>query len=118
MTAAQPSPVSQKLADLGLSFDPTIAYRLDLLYPRLEGWGVVGQIRRKHKLVARVEARLKAVLRPGEEVLYVAKGVQYKFSEHYFMGLLAVLINQTICVLTNGRLLMIHSDPRGKPRHT
>jgi hypothetical protein len=56
-------------------------------------------------------------LRPGEEVLYVAKGVQSSFWEQYFLrAWAAILINQTVFVLTNVRLLMLHSNTSGKPK--
>src|SRR5262249_19917050 len=45
-------------------------------------------------------------------------GVQYRFSEQYFLGHWAHLINQTVFVLTNLRLLMLHADTKGRPRHT
>jgi len=49
-------------------------------------------------------------------VLYVAKDVQLKFWEQYFMGVWAQLINQTVFVLTNGPLLMFNTNNNGKPK--
>jgi hypothetical protein len=112
------SPAAQRLAELGLQLDTSIPYRLDSLFPKLTGWGSKQHIKKKHKLITRIEGRLKGMLQPGEEVLYVAKGVQYKFSEQYFLGIWAALINQTVFVLTNLRLLLIHSNTKGAPRHT
>jgi hypothetical protein len=48
----------------------------------------------------------------------VAHGVQYKFSEQYFLGIWSMMINQTVFVLTNLRLIMIQSDTKGRPKHT
>jgi hypothetical protein len=62
---------------------------------------------------------LQKMLKPGEEVLYVGKGVYASFVEQYFMGaLIANLINQTVFVLTNLRLIMLHSNTKGVPQHT
>lgn len=106
------------LGQLGLGLDPEIAYRTDSIFPKLTGWGSKGQIKRKVQLIRRIEPVLKQMLRPGEEVLYVAKGVQYKLLEQYFLGFWAASINQTVFVLTNARLLMLHANSKGTPRHT
>jgi hypothetical protein len=118
LTGSAANTAAGRLAELGLQLDPAIPYRLESLFPKLSGWGSKGQIKKKHALLKRIEGRLKAMLQPGEEVLYVAKGVQYKFSEQYFLGVWAALINQTVFVLTNLRLLLIHSNTKGAPRHT
>lgn len=108
----------QVLEQLGLGLDPEIAYRTESMFSKLTGWGSKGQIKRKVRLVRRIEPVLKQMLRPGEEVLYVAKGVQYKLLEQYFLGFWAASINQTVFVLTNARLLMLHANSKGAPRHT
>ena len=118
MSSASDGSAVQKLAELKLELDPEILYNLDSMFPKLTGWGAKGEIKAKHKLIVRIEGLLKRMLRPKEEVLYVAKGVQHKFSEQYFLGVWAALINQTVFVLTNLRLLMLHTDTRGRPRHT
>jgi hypothetical protein len=110
--------VARRLEELGLALDPEIQFHLPTVFPTISGWGAKGRIKRKHQLIVRVQDRLKQALRPGEEVLYVARGVQYKFSEQYFMGIWANLINQTVFVLTNLRLLMFQADTKGRPRHT
>ncbi len=98
MSSAPAGEVAHKLAELGLHLNPQIFYNLDSMFPKLSGWGAKGEIKAKHKLVTNVEGFLARVLRPKEEVLYVAKGVQYKFSEQYFLGAWAALINQTVFV--------------------
>src|SRR5688572_12902347 len=90
-----------KLQQLGIQLDPEIPYRVDTMFPRLEGWGAKGELKKKGKIINQVEPRLAEMLRPGEEVLYIAKGVQYSFFEQYFMGIWAITINQTVFVLTN-----------------
>jgi len=88
------------------------------MFPRLEGWGAKGELKRKGKVIRNIEPRLAEMLRPGEEILYIAKGVQYSFAEHYFMGIWAMTINQTVFILTNVRLLMIRTNGDGKPKQT
>jgi hypothetical protein len=112
------APVARRLQELKLPLNPGIPYNLETMFPKIEGWGAKREIKRQHRLLTCIEARLQQVLRPGEQVLYVAKGVQYKFSEQYFMGVWAALINQTAFVLTNARLLMFRTDSKGRPRAT
>ena len=107
---------AQKLQELGLQLNPAIPYNLDYIFPKTEGWGANGDIQRKHKLLVNNEGFLQRILMEKEQVLYIAKGMQYKFSEQYFMGIWATLINQTVFVLTNFRIIMIHSDTRGNPK--
>ena len=107
-----------KLQQLGIELDPDLPYRLDTMFPRLEGWGAKGELKRKGKVIRNVQPRIAEMLRPGEEILYIAKGVQYSFAEHYFMGIWAMTINQTVFVLTNVRLLMIRTNSDGRPKLT
>ncbi len=111
--------VLAKLAELKLELSPDIEYRYETLFAKLEGWGVAAYIRRRHKLHRHVEPLLRRMLREGEEVLFVGKGVYQSALEQYFMGaLLANLVNQTLFVLTNLRLIMIHCNTKGVPGHT
>lgn len=118
MADAETHSVAQSLAEWDLSLDPSITYELDKVFPKTEGWGAKGEVKRKVKLIQNVEPVLRRILLDGEQVLYVAKGVQYNFSEQYFMGIWANLINQTVFVLTNARLLMIRTDSKGRPKET
>jgi hypothetical protein len=106
------------LLKYNLSLDPAINYNLESIFQKTSGWGAKGEVKRIHKTIVPVEPLLKRLLQQGEEVLYVARGVQYKFSEQYFLGMWANLINQTVFVLTNVRLLMFHVNTKGIPQHT
>lgn len=106
------------LQKYNLTLDPAINYNLESMLQKTSGWGAKGEVKRIHKTCVPVEPLLKRLLQEGEEVLYVARGVQYKFSEQYFLGYWANLINQTVFVLTNVRLLMFHVNSKGVPRHT
>src|SRR5688572_30419449 len=116
LTAQQ---VQAKLTELNLPLPPGISYRWETMFAKLEGWGVKGYIQRKQKLITNAGSLLQRIVKPGEEVLYVGKGVYASFVEQYFMGaLIANLVNQTVFVLTNLRLIMLHSNTKGVPAHT
>ncbi len=111
--------VQQRLNQLKIMVDGDIPYRLESVFAETSGWGGKGEIKRRAKLLRNVGPQLTEMLLPNEEVLYVAKGIQHSFLEQYFMGALwAMLLNQTVFVLTNLRLLMMRSNGSGKPRET
>ncbi len=116
MSTEPTSAAAERLRQLKLPLSSSINYKLDSVFPVLTGWFINGQIKKKHKLIQQAESTLQEILRPGEEVLYVAKGVQFSFWEQYFLGIWANLINQTVFVLTNARLLLLHTNTRGKPK--
>lgn len=116
MSIDQPITAADRLRELNLPLSSKINYQLDSVFPVLTGWFANGKIKKKYKLIKQAEATLEEVLRPGEEVLYVAKGVQYSFWEQYFLGIWAQMINQTVFVLTNARLLLFHTNTKGKPK--
>lgn len=115
--ADAPLTAAERLEQMRLALSPNIQYDLESVFPKVNGWFVKGPIKQKHKLILKVEPTLEEMLRPGEEVLYIAKGVQYSFWEQYLLGAFAAaLINQTVFVLTNVRILLLHSNTRGKPK--
>lgn len=115
----EPSQAESRLAELRIRLDPSIAYRFDKMFPRLQGWGAKGELKKKGKQIRLLEPTLHKILRPGEEILYVAKGVQQSAFEAMFMGLMwAALMNQTVFVLTNARIIIIRTDSSGKPKPT
>jgi hypothetical protein len=119
--AAEPTArelIQQRLAKLKISISDAIPYRLESVFAETSGWGGNAEIKRRAKLIGRVEPKLDEILLPNEEVLYVAKGVQHSFLESYLLGIWASLLNQTVFVLTNLRLLMMRSNSGGKPQET
>ena len=110
--------IRQRLAKLKITISDDIPYRLESVFAQTSGWGGSGEIKRRAKLLRNVEPKLYEILLPNEEVLYVAKGVQHSFLESYLMGVWASLLNQTVFVLTNLRLLMMRSNSSGKPQET
>ncbi len=108
--------VVQRLQEMKIVLDPEIPYQLEKVFPKITGWGSNAEVKRRGKLIRLVEPVLAKMLLPDEEVWYVAKGVQYSLAENYFMGALwAAMMNQTVFVFTNARLLMMRSNSRGKP---
>jgi hypothetical protein len=112
--------VRAKLAELKIGLDTSsLPYQLEKMFPRLKGWGVKKEIKTKVKLIQQVEAQLPEMLFPNEQILYIAKGVQHSLIEALTIGALwSSMINQTVFVLTNLRLLMIRSNSKGKPAET
>ncbi len=114
-----PAEVEEMLESLKLPLSPDINWQLDSMFRKLTGWGAKSNVKRIANLARYAEPALKNCLAPGETVLYVSKGVRFSFAETYFMGALwANMINQTVFVLTNARLLMLHSNTKGVPKQT
>jgi hypothetical protein len=106
------------LHELNLSLHPQINYNYDSMFQKISGWGSKGDIKRIHGTVIPIEPLLAKMLFPEEQVLYVARGIQHKISEQYFLGIWANLINQTVFVLTNLRVLMFRVNSKGIPQNT
>lgn len=108
-------PVVDLLKNLKLPLDFSLPYRLEKMFPKTEGFGAKGQVKRQAKLIREVEPRLRDFLLEGEEVWYIAKGIQHSIIEAMTIGALwSNMINQTVFVLTNARIVMMHSDTKGK----
>lgn len=111
--------VVKRLNELKLNVDIEQPYRLEKMFPKLDGWGSKGEIKRKVAVINQLEPTFDDVLLPNEEVLYVAKGVQHSVLEAMTIGALwSNMINQTVFVLTNLRLVMFRTSSSGKPRET
>ena len=54
--------VRQRLADLKLSLSSDIPYRLDKIFPKLQGWGARKELKRKVSIINRIEPRLNDML--------------------------------------------------------
>lgn len=108
--------VLAKLNQLGFVFPEDIPFQWETMFAKINGWGAKAYIKKKHKLIQACAPALRKALKPGERVLYVGKGVYNSLVEQYFMGaLLAQMLNQTVFVLTNLRLVMMHSNSKGVP---
>lgn len=70
----------------------------------------------KLRLLQRLDESLRAVLRPGERVVYLTTGVLYSFWESYFFGWAVRAINRRALILTTERLVLVQIDSRRRPR--
>lgn len=104
-------PVRRAIETLG-----DFPYRLDRLFPGTEGWRVGRQVKKRVKLVKLLEPLLPSLLYPDETIHFVTRGVLNSFVEQYFMGLFAHLLNRTVFVVTNYRVILLAADGKGRPR--
>ena len=88
---------------------------LDRVFPKLDGWGMKRSNRKRAELLAKAAPVLRAALVRDERVQYVAAGVVSLWWEHLMAGWASMLINRTTLVLTTQRLLLIHTNSRGRP---
>ncbi|HCS55870.1 hypothetical protein [Rubinisphaera sp.] len=110
--------VPSRLKELNASLPAGVNFHLESVFPKTTGWGWKKSFKTKLKYIENTKEILQESLLEGEEVLYISKGTRYSFLEFYFMGLWAAMINHTVFVLTNLRLVMIHSNSKGKPKKT
>nr|MCH9655050.1 hypothetical protein [Planctomycetota bacterium] len=101
MTEVTPEMVRLKLSQLGLVLSPEINYRLEMMFPRLDGMFLDRKIRKQFQQVKEIEPLLKEMLLENEQVLFVTKG---KIEYH-----------ESIVVLTNLRMLRIPINNKGVP---
>jgi hypothetical protein len=92
-------------------------YYLPQLFPTTKGWGVRRQVRNRVKIIRAIEPSLKALLFPNEEVRFVCRGIFYSFGEQYLLGIFSHLVNQTVFIFTNFRVIMLNVNSRNVPRH-
>lgn len=119
MNAVDSNLVDTKLTQLNLILSPDINYRLETMFPKLEGMFAKSGIKNKFKLVQRLEPLMKEMLKENEEVLFISKGVQSSLVEQLVMGpLWAATLNHTAVILTNLRLLCIRTNGKGVPKKT
>jgi len=105
---------AHKFQDLIEWQDHGLPYHFDKIFPT-EGWGSKSLCKRKFRLLKRVDPVIRAMLREGEDVLYITSGVQTSFVESYFMGWLMYLINRRAFVFTTQRILLIQIRTNDKP---
>lgn len=111
--------VAEKLRKLNFYLSPEIPYRLETLFPRIDGFFVNGRIKDKFDLVRRLEPLLGTMLLKKEVVLFLSKGSQSTLSDVFLMGSLwAESTLHTVVVFTNLRVLCIRTDGMGVPHQT
>lgn len=102
MTEVTPEMVRLKLSQLGLVLSPEINYRLETMFPRLDGKFLDRSIRKQFQLIKQTEPLMQEMLLENEQVLFVTKGkIEYL---------------KSIVVLTNLRMFCTRADRKGVPR--
>lgn len=72
--------------------------------------------KKKLKLLARIDPKLRAILEEDERVRYVTFGSGVSFLESYFLGWAMYYLNLRAIVLTDRRIVLIQIDSRRRPR--
>ncbi len=76
-----------------------------------------GATKRRMKFFREARSVLEAAVASDEKILYVSPGTFFKFWEVYFGGAAVVqLINMNTIVLTDKRIVLIHTDMKGRPK--
>ena len=94
--------VISKLNELNLHLSPEIDYRVETMFPQLDGMFVDQKIRKKFKLLQRIEPLLRGLPLEYEQVQVVSKGKEHNVD--------------TIVVFTNSRLICLHTNGKGEPK--
>ncbi|MFK7778834.1 MAG: hypothetical protein QM501_12070 [Gimesia sp.] len=101
MTEVTADRVISKLNELNLSLSPEINYRVETMFPKLDGMFWDQTIRKKFQQVKQIEPLLQEILLENEQVLFVTKGkIEYL---------------KSIVVLTNLRMFCLRIDRQGVP---
>ncbi len=105
--------------------DPKLAHWVNQLHPKYYNFATLFPTAKKRKarknakrrviLAKQVEKVFPKLLYPGEHVRFITRGTLNSFVEQYFLGLVALLINRTVFVVTDFRVLLINCDGKGRP---
>lgn len=91
-------------------------YAWSLLFPKVAGLGTGGDIKRRVKMLASVEPRIPFLLFPGEQIEFVTFGALNSLLEQWFMGVWSIMVNRTLFVFTNLRLILLNCDGKGRAK--
>jgi len=82
-----------------------------------DGWRARSRSKKTFKLLKKIDAPLREMLREDERVFYVTRGIaQPRILEWYFLGAALYYLNQRAIVLTNQRILLLQINWRQDPR--
>ena len=115
MQTSPSAQVDQTRRQLARLLPADLPVDLDRVFPKLDGWGTERANRKRAELLAKAAPVLKAALAPDERVQYVATGIVSLWWEQLMAGWASMLLNRTTLVLTTQRLLLIHTNSRGRP---
>ncbi|QDT42177.1 hypothetical protein Pan241w_22580 [Gimesia alba] len=119
MQTVTPERVAAKLAELKLELSPAISYRLETLFPSLEGWFVNRKLRKKFWQIQKLEPLLTELLLEHEEVQLVLHGNEGRLTDILLTGSIWIgTTSFTALVFTNLRVLSIRTDGEDTPQKT
>jgi len=72
--------------------------------------------RKRLILLKRIDEQLRAMLWPGERVVFLTSGALHSFAESYLVGGVVYYVNRRAIVLTTERIILMQVDGRGQPR--
>lgn len=90
-------------------------YDYKSLFP-VEGFWARRASQKKLGFLKRIDESLRAMLWPGERVLFLTSGVLHAFWESYLFGLPMYYLNRRALALTTERLILLQIDSRRRPR--
>lgn len=91
-------------------------YKLQTLFPKTSGFGVRRHIKRRIQMLKAVESRFDHLLYPDEHIDFVTHGLFNSLIEQIFLGLVAYMINRTLFLFTNYRVILINATGRYRPK--
>lgn len=92
-----------------------LAVLREALFPDAKPGKPSRRIRKRMRLLQNAEEVLKRCLQPGETIRYVAAGAQLVAFEFFTVGWLTQYLNRTTLVLTDQRLVLIHTSTGREP---
>ncbi len=94
----------------------SIAVRLDEMFPSVRARRVKRRDRQRAEMLRRVEPVLRRALDPLEVVRFATNGARQLARGLITAGSMNPLTNRTTFVLTDKRILLIHTDAKQRPR--
>lgn len=108
---------AQARAEIESLLPRDVDIRFDEVFPNLTGWGARKRNRRKALLLAKSADVLRGALEEDEVVRHVSTGVRNLTWEALTIGWITYFLNRTTLVLTDRRLLAIHTNTSHEPCH-
>ena len=79
-------------------------------------WQAHRRSKLKFRLLQAIDAKLQAMLQPGERVRYVTLGCGVSFWESYLLGWIVYFLNRRAIIVTSRRILLLQIGSRNQPR--
>lgn len=90
-------------------------YEYGTMFPA-DGFWARRASKKRLALLKKVDGALRAMLWPGERVVFLTSGVLSSFLESYFVGNVIYYINRRAIVLTTERIILMQIDGRQRPK--